>query len=59
MTRVIARIIIDTDDWEDDSDAGETQPMVVWRKVETSRAHPFTARELGQSTGSFGELYFS
>jgi hypothetical protein len=58
MPRVIARIIIDTDDWESAVAPASNHPVLVWRKVETSHAQPFTARELGQTAGMFSDLYF-
>jgi len=59
MPQVIARIIIDTDDWESAVSPAEDLTVLVWRKVETSRAQPFTARELGQTAGMYSQLYYS
>jgi hypothetical protein len=58
MPRVIARIIIDTDDWESSISAQDHNPTMMWRKIETSHASAFSALELGQTDGYLGDLYF-
>ncbi|PRY70552.1 hypothetical protein B0I08_101688 [Glaciihabitans tibetensis] len=58
MPQVIARIIIDTDEWESLPSAQDQHPVMIWRKVESSHASPFSAGELNQTAGTLDDLYF-
>ena len=58
MTKVIARIIIDSEDWEQTLPTVDEHPVVLWKRVETTHAHPFSAHELNLNTALLGDQYF-
>jgi hypothetical protein len=58
MTKVIARIIIDSEDWEQALPTVDEHPVVLWKRVQTSRAHPFSDHELSFGTALLGDQYF-
>jgi hypothetical protein len=58
MTTVIARIIIDSDAGESPPLATGEHPVILWKRVETSHAHPFSEHELDYVAGLLGDQYF-
>ena len=57
MSKVVARLIIDTDEWDHTSELGESDNVFHLRKVETVKAVPFSDQELGLVFGDFGDEY--
>ena len=58
MTKLIARIIIDSEDWEQSAPPAGEHPVILWKRVETTHAHPFSEHELDYVTGLLGDQYF-
>jgi len=58
MTKLLARIIIDSEDWEHALPNADEHPVVLWKRVETTHAHPFSAHELSMNTALLGDQYF-
>jgi hypothetical protein len=58
MTRVIARIVIDSDDWAQEFPTVEDHSVVFWKRIESTRAHPFSEHEVIAATGLLGDQYF-
>jgi len=56
MTQVIARIVIDMDDWDDAYPHPTDNPLLVWKRIETAKALPFTASEVAAAAESIDEL---
>jgi hypothetical protein len=56
MTKFFARIVIDSDDGAQPV-TGE-HPVILWKRVETAQAHPFSEHELDYVTGLLGDQYF-
>jgi hypothetical protein len=57
MAKVIARIIIDTEDLDQGTTIGDL-PVVQWKRVETLHAHPFSELELNSGSGFLGDLFY-
>lgn len=56
MTEFIARIVLDTEDWDRDL-FGTVDSAVRWHQMPTSFAKPFAVSELGRA-GIVGDQYF-
>ena len=56
MTKVIARIVIDMDDWDDAFPHPDSRRVLVFRRSETALAQPFTASELAQNAAEVDDL---
>jgi hypothetical protein len=56
MTQLIARIVLDTENWEPDFPASGDR-AVVWHRMQIAFARPFTPQELA-SGGLLGDQYF-
>jgi len=59
MAKVIARIVIDSDEWDSSVSTGDERPDVVWKRVVTAHAHPFSAQEVNYGVGLVGDQYFA
>lgn len=57
MTKIVARILIDTDDFESPMPGLEDHALVLWRHTEVLRAHPFSEREVSFTTSLLGDEY--
>lgn len=58
MAKVIARIVIDTEDLEQPTSIVDELSLGAWRHVLTTYAHPFTAQEVSYGSGLSGDQYF-
>jgi hypothetical protein len=58
MTKLIARIIIDSEDWSPDFVPSEDLPSLLVRKVVTSHARPFSEHELNYDLGMLTDQFF-
>jgi hypothetical protein len=58
MTKVLARIVIDSEDWELTHMPSEDMPSVLVRKVVTTRARPFNENELNLGVGTQSDQFF-
>jgi hypothetical protein len=58
MTKVFARIIIDSDDGQHVSPATGEHPVILWKRVETTHALPFSKHELEEASSLLGDEYF-
>lgn len=58
MTRVIARIVIDSDDWAQEFPNVEDHSVVLWKRIESTRAHPFSDHEVSYGSNLLGDQYF-
>jgi hypothetical protein len=56
MTQLIARIVLDTENWEPEFPASGDR-AVVWHRMQIAFARPFTPQELA-SGGLLGDQYF-
>jgi len=56
MTKVIARIVIDMDDWDDAFPHPDNRPVLIWRRSETALAQPFTASEVALNAAAVDDL---
>lgn len=56
MTEYMARIVLDTEDWDTDIFGGPDRP-VMWHRMPTSFAVPFAAHEV-RPNGLVGDQYF-
>ncbi|MCU1406872.1 MAG: hypothetical protein JWQ43_3175 [Glaciihabitans sp.] len=58
MAKVIARIILESEDWEPSLSALDDHPLVQVRRVITAHAHPFGDHELNFGLGAAGDQFF-
>ncbi|WP_213817015.1 hypothetical protein [Glaciihabitans sp. dw_435] len=58
MTKIVARILIDTEDFEGSMPGTDDHAFVLWRRPEILHAHPFTEHEVSYSTSLMGDEYF-
>ncbi len=58
MTKILARIVIDPEDWNDLAVQAEDASVVHWKRMHTSQAIPFSEDELDHNSGAFGNQYF-
>ncbi len=58
LSRVVARIVIETDEWEDSLPAAQEYPSVQLRRVEIVHARTFSSHELSLSAVFLDEQYF-
>lgn len=58
MPKVIARIVIDMDDWDENFPHADENPVVQWRRTEIAKAHPFSESELNLAGALLGDQYF-
>lgn len=56
MTDYMARIILDTEDWDSEFPGSADKP-VMWHRMPTSFAQPFAAHDLSPD-GLVGDQYF-
>jgi hypothetical protein len=58
MDRVIARIVIDSEEWEHSFSTAEELSTLTWRRVLSSTAFPFRAAEVNYGIGLVGDQYY-
>jgi hypothetical protein len=56
MTQLIARIVLDTEDWEPELPVPSDR-AVIWHRMPIAFARPFTPEEIA-SAGLVGDQYF-
>lgn len=56
--KTIARIVVDSDDFDVPFPLPENHSVMMWRCIETARAHPFSAAEVSYGMTLAGDQYF-
>lgn len=58
MSKVLARIVIDPEEWNDLAVQYEEASVMQWKRVHTSHAVAFEPEEIDSNAGIFSHQYF-